>query len=331
MKRLVSLCIILLFFLTAGLSGQARAEEIREDTNPRAGAVFAYSLNSDGRSYTITGLKSGFLSGTVQIPVNYLGKPVTAIANSAFQDAADSGANWTVVFPAASTISSIGQFAFYNAGLMGRLSLPSKLNTIGMAAFELNPKLNDKLIIPGSVSSLGGWAFLGCTGLEALEIQGNRIKKIPESTFEGCGFQQVSLPPSLEGIGDNAFQHCYKMAKLYLPNDLKTIGTRAFYDCQALGSITLPNSVYSVGVEAFSECELMTSAKLSNSMTSIPKRMFWCTSLSDIKIPKGISSIGAEAFRGTPDLRVVIFDGNAPTMGTDAFAYSNDDIHFYYR
>lgn len=65
-------------------------------------------------------------------------------------------------------------------------------------------------IIPadGSVTSIGNYAFSGCTGLTSITIP-DSVTSIGGSAFAGCtGLTSVTIPNSVTSIGDYAFFEC---------------------------------------------------------------------------------------------------------------------------
>ena len=87
-------------------------------------------------------------------------------------------------------------------------------------------------IIPNSVTSIGWYAFYGCSSL----------------TF-------VDIPNSVTSIGGYAFYGCSSLTSVAIPNSVTSIGELAFYGCSSLTSIDIPNSVTSIGDAAFGNCK----------------------------------------------------------------------------
>ena len=121
-------------------------------------------------------------------------------------------------------------------------------------------KYFDEVIIPETiiynsityqVTSIGGWAFYGCSGLTSITIP-NSVTSIGYSAFYGCsGLTSITIPNSVISIGDDAFRDCAGLTSVNIPNSVTSIGNSAFSGCSGLTSIAIPNSVTSIGNAAF--------------------------------------------------------------------------------
>ena len=127
-----------------------------------------------------------------------------------------------------------------------------------------NTKLEGSITIPNSFTSIGSYAFSGCTGLTSITIP-NSVTSIDSRAFYGCtGLTSITIPNSVTSIGDYAFLRCTGLTSITIPNSVTSIGDYAFEGCTGLTSITIPASVTSIGSSAFSSCTGLTSATFEN-------------------------------------------------------------------
>ncbi len=151
------------------------------------------------------------------------------------------------------------------------------------------------ITIPDSVTTIGAFAFEGCTNL----VQTDNGVQYIDTWVVDCdtSVTSVTIRPGTKGICYQSFQNCSKLTSITIPDGLTTIGGNTFYGCSSLTSITIPNSVTSIGDSAFSGCESLTSITIGDSVTSIGNKAFFdCKSLTSITIPNSVTNIGEFAF-----------------------------------
>ena len=105
--------------------------------------------------------------------------------------------------------------------------------------------------IPDSVTSIGNWAFEGCSSLKSITIP-NSITNIGASAFYCCNsLKNITIPDSVTSIGNYVFSFCTSLASITIPDSVVSIGYGALRNCNSLTSVTIPDSVTSIGEEAF--------------------------------------------------------------------------------
>ncbi len=215
-------------------------------------------------------------------------------------------------------------------------SIPSSVTSIGNYAFSGCTSLTS-ISIPDSVTSIGDSAFRNCTSLTSVDIP-NSVTSIGDAAFYDCtGLTSIDIPNSVTSIGGYAFSGCTGLTSITIPSSVTSIGGQAFSSCTGLTRITIPSSVTSIGNYAFSGCTSLTSISIPDSVTSIGSCAFYgCTSLASITIPNSVTSIGGYAFDGCTSLIDVSYLGseaqwNAISIGSDNEPLTSANIHYNYH
>jgi hypothetical protein len=91
--------------------------------------------------------------------------------------------------------------------------------------------------IPGSVTSIGSYAFRNCKRLTEVAIP-DSVTVINKYLFYGCdSLVNVNIPAGVTSIGEYAFNGCKALSSIVIPAGVTSIGTYAFYNCTALSQI----------------------------------------------------------------------------------------------
>ena len=134
-------------------------------------------------------------------------------------------------------------------------TIPNSVTSIGEYAFY-QCKFLASITIPNSVTSIGSEAFYECISLASITIP-NSVTSIGKAAFRSCeSLPSVIIPNSVTSIGEAAFYECTSLTSITIPNSVTSIGDWTFAHCNALASITIPNSVTSIGKAAFNGCSL---------------------------------------------------------------------------
>ncbi|MGM9551971.1 MAG: leucine-rich repeat domain-containing protein, partial [Clostridia bacterium] len=110
-----------------------------------------------------------------------------------------------------------------------------------------NRSIIKSVVIDSGVTSIGMYAFYGCSSLMSVTIP-DSVTSIGDNAFDSCNsLMSVTIPDSVTSIGDGAFYSCSSLTELTIPDSVTIIREGAFYSCSSLTSVTIPDSVTSIG------------------------------------------------------------------------------------
>ena len=162
---------------------------------------------------------------------------------------------------------------------------------------------------------------MACVGMKNLSLP-NSLEVIGDAAFSGCNqLGQITLPEGLKRIGPRAFEGCSCLKKVSIPGGVSSAGEAAFAYCTQMESAIIGEGVSKVGSEMFSGCELLNSVSLPSTLTEISSGMFsMCTGLESIVLPEKIAVIGSDAFHWCSNLKSINIPEGVTMFGINAFA-----------
>ncbi len=314
-------------------------------TTPTPTQGLKFELNEDKVSYRLVGI--GSAKGTdIVIPSTHNALPVTAIGNSAF---ADRNTLKTVHVPEG--VKEIGSSAFSNCTQLQNVSLPNSLERLGTNAFykcsnlegtveqslryqgnSQNPYL--VLIRPRSVSIknavvhkdtvfIASNAFSGCEDLKTLVVS-DRVRSIGAAAFQSCyALTSVTLPNSLEEIGENIFPMSVKAAAtvkdsaLYLGNSQNPYLYLCAAENEEITSCSIAPGTKFIGSGAFSGCEALERVVFPEGLVGILERAFFgCSALQEALLPDSLRVTQSGVFERCSQLKRIRFGRNLKELGS---------------
>lgn len=323
-----------------------------------AGTYGALTYVDHGTTIEITDCDEA-AAGSLTVPAELEGKPVTAIGFRAFFSC-DGVTGITLP----SGIVAIGNQAFMHCWNLASISLPEGLSSIGTEAFGYCHDLTG-VVLPESLTSIGRSAFSFCP-FTSISIPSN-VVSVGESPFFSCknlpyisvdsgnpAYSSVDgvlfdksvteliqypcaksgayvIPGSTTNIAKSAFAYS-TMTSLTIPAGVFSLDDYVFFFSNDLESIAVdggnPNYASIDGVlfnKAISELIKCPVGKpgvysVPENVTSIADLSFQsCRALTDIVLPDTLDSIGFRSFENCDGIAGIILPDEMTYIGERAF------------
>lgn len=177
------------------------------------------------------------------------------------------------------TVTEIGQSAFYGCENLKTVRITDLAGWCRMtfngsgdnplsygADLYLDGNLVTDLAIPFGVTSIGDYAFCGCTSIRSIAFP-DSVSRIGDAAFADCtDLAAVVLPDRVKYLGALAFYGCTDLQSVVLGKGIKTIAQSVFSGCTSLESVTIPKDADSIGQNAFSDCPKLTDITYKGTM-----------------------------------------------------------------
>ena len=174
-------------------------------------------------------------------------------------------------------------------------------------------------------------AFEGCTSLYWFPFY-DGLDTIEAQAFMGCtGLSQgMSLPTSLNYVGDSAFANCTDLMSVDFNGNPDIYGRGVFAGCTTIETVTFPSTWDHIPDYV---CENMTSLKSFSQLadysgetvtqtpiTSIGQYAFsGCSEMENLTIPSSVTTIGQNAFANCSSLKSIRSEAVTPPAAGAAF------------
>ena len=215
------------------------------------------------------------------------------------------------------------------------------------APWQLLKEQIKKVVISAGITSIGRYAFYGCSSLAAVDIP-KTVVNIYDYSFENCiSLTSLIIPKSVTCIeGQSTFRNTGITSINWNARNYNdsydgspfsfiagTIESFVFGDevevipaqlCQGMSKLTqivIPSSVDSMHFSAFYNCSGLTQVVFNEGLQYISNSVFQnCSSLTNVVLPTTLEALGSYAFEGCSNLTTVQLPASMSSIGANAFA-----------
>lgn len=234
------------------------------------------------------------------------------------------------------------------------------------------PQSVNEYVVPSGIRTIGKEAFVIYEeGEEGYFVTDNPIRSIIVSegveyidkrAFASCTeLTHLSLPSTLQGIGEGAFVDCIALRREGIENlaenihlselgiisegvlihafdthstldfkeeAIRSIGVQAFWGCTNLEKVTLETNIKHIGEGAWGQCASLRRIHIPEGITALPPRTFaGCTELVEVILPTSLREIGDECFSDCSSLRELQLPEGLERIGEGAFSWCTALTH----
>ena len=204
--------------------------------------------------------------------------------------------------------------------------IPSHINdnpvtAIGDSAFGNGTAEHiESVVLPETITRIDDYAFHACYSLREVNLP-EGIVSLGINAFGFCPIETITLPKSLQQMGDGVFWRNSALNKITIQNDETEYQGNPFSGCDslALAGIILPDNnskIYKKGNALFTDQILLF----------VPEN----PGITSYSVPEGTEKIANGAFEGLTELRELWIPDSVRAIGENAFlsCSSLDTIHF---
>ena len=174
------------------------------------------------------------------------------------------------------------------------------------------------ITIPGSITSIGDYAFSGCSSLQTVTML-EGVLNIGDCAFVNCSnLKKVQFPNSIQSLGYQIFEYSY-VYHYY------TDACKEYNQCYYLGNSNNPYLVLVKASSNIESCIINENCKLI-----MPEAFNNCANLTNVTIVDSVEFIGKYAFSYCPKLVSVVIPTSVTTIGDSIFKNTDNEGNVYY-
>ena len=262
---------------------------------------------------------------------------VTTISDNAF-----AYYGWLESVTLNENLTEIGEEAFRDGNIKS-ITFPCKDLTIGSGAF-FRCDLLEEITFTGEKVVFEESVFANCGSLKNVEWNTVSITEIPAYAFYECSaLETFVVPASVEGIGQNAFEGCYRISEVYNFSNLEiVVGSLSYGGVARYAGVVHAADEDNTRIVTDGDYKFVVSDESATlfkytgagGVLNLPERsggydirentFYDNDSITAVNIPKCVTAIGDYAFYSCDSLQLVSGCAVVKTVGSSAFKWCSN-------
>lgn len=143
---------------------------------------------------------------------------------------------------------------------------------------------------------------------------------IDDEVFSECPYENISLPDSIEKLGNNLFSGSKNLKSIKLPSYIDELPSYMLSDCTSLVKVTMPTQILGFSEGLFNGCTALEEIPFRAGVEEIPENFCsGCTSVKSLVVPNGVTKIDSCAAAFCTSLKAIVLPATLEYLADDAF------------
>lgn len=243
-------------------------------------------------------------------------------------------------------VTEVASGALNNVWGVRKIVLPNTVERIGSNALNC-PQL-ESISLGSGLKTIGRDSLCRCPSLATLNLPMG-LREIGRGSLRGMGVSKLSIPSSVELIGEGALTQCTNLTAFEVDEGCKAVTQKdgvlystdgtvlVAFPAGRSGSFAVPSGVTAIGYGAFASTQL-DEVRLPEGLLAIDNCAFYCgaygerRTLGAVTLPSTLQSVGSYAFGSVyygselaeaPEIEVLRLGANVEYVGRNAFTGLN--------